>query len=82
MNQKLKNIYTTLNQIEIKGDTNIEYMYGVLFTLRELITELETPGTQSQEKENNKKQPVVKWAFYSSFDANKPLFYGLSSLQF
>lgn len=51
MKQQLANIYTTLNQIEVKGDSNIEYMYGVLVTIRGLITEVE-----QQEQKNNQKQ--------------------------
>lgn len=39
--QELANIYATLNQIEIKGDKNIEYMYNVILTLREMITKLD-----------------------------------------
>lgn len=54
MKQQLANIYTTLNQIEIKGDANIEYMYGVLVTLRGLISELENEEKSPTEKENNK----------------------------
>ena len=55
-NQKLINIYTTLNQIEIKGDTNIEYMYGVLVTLKGLIAESDKQQVEvaKQDKENNK----------------------------
>lgn len=40
--QKLKNIYVTLNEIEIKGDLNIAYMHNSLLTLREVINEFET----------------------------------------
>lgn len=39
--QQLKNIYATLNQIEIKGDSNIVYMYGSLSVLKEVILSLE-----------------------------------------
>lgn len=40
--QQLKNIYATLNQIEIKGDSNIGYMYGSLSVLKEVILSLES----------------------------------------
>lgn len=39
--QQLKNVYATLNQIEIKGDLNIAYMYGSLSALKETINQLE-----------------------------------------
>lgn len=39
--QQLKNIYTTLNQIEIKGESNVSYMFGSLSTLRGIISNLE-----------------------------------------
>lgn len=42
--QQLKNIYTTLNQVEIKGDSNISYMYGSLSVLKQLILQLEDTG--------------------------------------
>ena len=49
LKQKLTIIYTTLNRIEIKGDANMEYMYGVFLTLRDLIAELENPKTELQD---------------------------------
>lgn len=39
--QQLKNVYTTLNQIEIKGESNVSYMFGSLSTLRDIIISLE-----------------------------------------
>ena len=46
--QKLKNIYITLNEIEVKGDSNITYMYGSLSTLREVINRLEAPNQNTK----------------------------------
>lgn len=57
--QKLANIYTTLNQIEIKGDKNIEYMYGVLVTISGLIAEAEQQEqNDSQDIKNNQNKEV------------------------
>lgn len=47
--QNLKNIYITLNQIEIKGDSNITYMYGSLSTLKQIILQLEDTGGDKNE---------------------------------
>lgn len=54
MKQKLANIYTTLNQVELKGDANVEYMYGVFITLRELIQELDNQEKEIKEDKTNK----------------------------
>lgn len=41
MLQKLKDVYVTLNQVEIKGESNINFMYGSLAVLKEVITNIE-----------------------------------------
>ena len=46
--QKLKNIYVTLNEVEVKGDSNITYMYGSLSTLREVINGLEASNQNTK----------------------------------
>ena len=43
-NQIIKNlsdIYYTLNQVNIKGETNIQYMYGIISVLKETMALLD-----------------------------------------
>lgn len=39
--QKIQQIYLTLNQIEVKGMANFEKMYSCLFTLQEIMQEMD-----------------------------------------
>lgn len=52
MTQKLKNIYSTLNMIEVKGELNVSYLYGSIATLKEVIQVLETIPAYEIEKES------------------------------
>ena len=38
---KIKNIYLALNEIEVKGESNVSYMFGSLSALKEVIISLE-----------------------------------------
>ena len=39
--QQLKNIYSALNRMTINGDSNVENMYAIYYTLSQLIQQLE-----------------------------------------
>lgn len=39
-------IYNTLNLIEIKGEQNVVYMYGVITLLKQIINEQKNEVTQ------------------------------------
>lgn len=39
LEERLVAIYNTLNLVEIKGEQNIQYMFGVLSTLKQILNE-------------------------------------------
>ena len=50
--KKLKNIYSTLNMIEVKGELNVSYLYGCIATLKEVMQVIETIRAYEIEKES------------------------------
>lgn len=48
--QGLKDIYMTLNEVTVKGDTNISYMFGSLSALKQIINDLEKEEEAKKQK--------------------------------
>lgn len=49
--QQLRNIYGALNRMTINGDSNVENMYAIYYTLTQLIQYLEAQAQSDQVEE-------------------------------
>ena len=47
--KNLSDIYYTLNQMTITGDKNIQYMYGVMTVLKEMVELINTEEQPEEE---------------------------------
>lgn len=46
LSQELKSICLTLNQIEVKGEQNLAYLYGCITTIKDVIEKLDNPDKE------------------------------------